>query len=250
MSNKAEWGACFLDALTAKLAEIRERELPAIARAGDALADTIAAGGLVYVFGCGHSAALSMDLFYRAGGLMLVHPIFDDRIILDHEPVTETSDWERREGWVGDVFAASGARSGDAIIVFSTSGRNGAPVDMALAAKAAGLTVIAVTSVSYAASLPSRHSSGKRLHEVADIVVDNHVDPGDAAIELPGLAQKTGPTSTALGSAVAQALMVETVARLLARGQIPPVFVSANIPGGPEQNEKTLARYRDRIRFM
>ena len=74
--------------------------------------------------------------------------------------------------------------------------------------------------------------------------------PGDAALELPGLSQKTGPTSTALGSAVAQAVVVETVARLLQRGYAPPVFVSANIPGGPEQNEKTLARYRDRIRFM
>jgi len=250
MNDKVEWASRFLDAVTAKIAAIRECELPAIASAADALADSIAAGGLVYVFGCGHSAALSMDLFYRAGGLMLVHPIFDDRIILDHQPVTETSDWERKEGWVGEVFAASGARPGDAIIVFSTSGRNGAPIDMALAAKAAGLTVIAVTSVSYAASLPSRHSSGKRLHEVADIAVDNHVDPGDAALELPGLAQKTGPTSTALGSAVAQAVVVETVARLLQRGYAPPVFVSANIPGGSEQNEKTIDRYRDRIRFM
>jgi len=240
----------FLDALSAKLGEIRERELPSIAQAAEALADTIASGGLVYVFGCGHSAALSMDLFYRAGGLMLVHPIFDDRIILDHTPVTETSEWEQREGWMPEVFAQSGARAGDAIIVFSTSGRNGAPIDMALTAKAAGLTVIAITSVSYAASLPSRHSSGKRLHETADIVIDNHVDPGDAAVTLPGIEQKVGPTSTALGSAVAQALIVETAARLLERGHTPPVWVSANIPGGQERNEAVLSRYRDRIRFL
>jgi uncharacterized phosphosugar-binding protein len=242
--------ARFLDALGAKLGEIRERELPSIAQAAEALADTIASGGLVYVFGCGHSAALSMDLFYRAGGLMLVHPIFDDRIMLDHRPITETSQWEQREGWIPEVFAQSGARAGDAIIVFSTSGRNGAPIDMALTAKAAGLAVIAVTSVSYAASLPSRHSSGKRLHEVADIVIDNHVDPGDAAVTLPGIEQKVGPTSTALGSAVAQAVIVETAARLLDRGHSPPVWVSANIPGGQERNEAVLSRYRGRIRFL
>jgi uncharacterized phosphosugar-binding protein len=250
MDRKAAWATRFLDVLAAKLDEVRSRELPAIAKAAGALADTVAGGGLIYVFGCGHSAALSMDLFYRAGGLMLIHPIFDDRIILDHRPVTETSEWEQREGWIPEVFAASGARAGDAIIIFSTSGRNGAPIDMALAAKAAGLTVVAVTSVSYAASLPSRHSSGKRLHEVADIVIDNHVDPGDASMALPGLQQKAGPTSTAMGSAIAQCVIVETMARLLAKGQTPPVWVSGNLPGGTEQNEAVLSRYRDRIRFL
>jgi uncharacterized phosphosugar-binding protein len=257
MGTSPVWATQFLDVLSAKLDEIRSRELPSIARAADALADALAAGGIIYVFGCGHSAALSMDLFYRAGGLMLVHPIFDERIILNHRPVTETSEWEQKEGWIAEVFAASGARKGDAIIIFSTSGRNGAPIDMALAAKAAGLTVIAVTSRVYAEVAPSRHSSGKRLHDVADVVIDNHVDVGDASVSLPSIAgqeqapaQRVGPTSTALGSAVAQALIVETMAGLIGRGQTPPVYVSANIPGGPERNEETLSRYRDRIRFM
>jgi uncharacterized phosphosugar-binding protein len=250
MGRSAVGARSFLEALSARLGVVGERELPSIARAAEALAEAIASGGLVHVFGCGHSAALTMDLYYRAGGLMLIHPIFDDRIMLDHTPVAETSQWEQREGWIAELFARSGARAGDAVIVFSTSGRNGAPIDMALAAKAAGLTVIAVTSVSYAASLPSRHSSGKRLHEVADIVIDNHVDPGDAAVTLPGIEQKVGPTSTALGSAVAQALMVETAARLVARGQAPPIWASANLPGGAERNEAVLSRWRDRLGFL
>ncbi len=250
MGTDPVWATTFLEVLSAQLDEIRSLELPAISRAADALAEAIAAGGLIYVFGCGHSAALSMDLFYRAGGLMLVDAIFDGRIMLDHRPVTETSEWERREGWIAEVFASSGARAGDAMIVFSTSGRNGAPVDMALAAKAAGLTVIAVTSRAYAQAAPSLHSSGKRLHEIADIVIDNHVPPGDASLSLPGVERKVGPTSTALGSAVAQALMVETMARLVERGQTPPVYESANLPGGAERNEAVLARYRDRIRFL
>ena len=244
------WAERFLDVLKEKLELVQSEEAEAIVSAAKALAEAIAAGGLVYVFGCGHSAALTMDLFYRAGGLMLIHPIFDERIILNHRPVTETTDWERREGWANEVFAQSGARQGDAIIVFSTSGRNGAPIDVALAAKEAGLAVVAVTSRAYAGSLPSRHSSGKRLHEVADFVIDNHVDPGDASLTLPGLDQKVGPTSTALGSAIAQALIVEAMAQLLDRGETPPVYVSANIPGGTERNEETLSRYRDRIRFL
>jgi len=244
------WAERFFQVLTEKLEAVRSQEGSAIAKAAEALADTLSAGGMIYVFGCGHSATLSMDLFYRAGGLMLVQPIFDDRIILNYRPVTETTEWEQKEGWAPDVLVHSGARAGDAIIVFSTSGRNGAPIDMALAAAETGLTVIAVTSRAYASSVPSRHSSGKRLHEAAEFVIDNHVDPGDASISLPGIEQKVGPTSTVLGSAIAQALIVETMAKLIESGETPPVYVSANIPGGTEHNRQVLSRYRDRIRFL
>ena len=244
------WAERFFDVLKQKLEVVQSEEGPAIAAAAEALADTLSAGGLVYVFGCGHSAALTMDLFYRAGGLMLIHPIFDDRILLNHRPVTETTEWEQKEGWAPDLLPQSGARPGDAVIVFSTSGRNGAPIDIALTAKEIGLTVIAVTSRAYASSLPSRHSSGKRLHEVADLVIDNHVDPGDASLSLPGLQQKVGPTSTVLGSAIAQALIVQAMARLLEKGETPPIYISANLPGGSEQNQQVLSRYRDRLRFL
>ncbi|HUU54325.1 MAG TPA: SIS domain-containing protein [Armatimonadota bacterium] len=244
------WAERFFDVLKQKLEVVQSEEGPAIAAAAEALADTLSAGGLVYVFGCGHSAALTMDLFYRAGGLMLIHPIFDDRILLNHRPVTETTEWEQKQGWAPDLLPQSGARPGDAVIVFSTSGRNGAPIDIALTAKEIGLTVIAVTSRAYASSLPSRHSSGKRLHEVADLVIDNHVDPGDASLSLPGLQQKVGPTSTVLGSAIAQALIVEAMARLIEKGETPPVYISANLPGGSEQNQQVLSRYRDRLRFL
>jgi len=244
------WAEHYFEQLAARLREVQSTQREAISRAAEAMTEALMRGGMVYVFGCGHSAALSMDIFYRAGGLMLVHPIFDERVLLHWRPVTETSDWERKEGWVPQVFQDSGARAGDVIIILSTSGRNGAPVDMALSARAAGLTVIAVSSLGYAGSLPSRHSSGKRLHEIADIVVDNRATPGDAEIALPGLDQKVGPMSTAVGAAILQGLVVETVANLLARGEQPPVFVSANLPGGDEHNQAVLAGYRDRIRYL
>ena len=244
------WVDHYFDLLIAKLEQVRSQEAEAIAKAAGAAADSLARGGMIYVFGCGHSAALSMDIFYRAGGLIMVEPIFGDMVLLNHRPVTETSEWERKEGYARELFQESGARSGDVIIVLSTSGRNAAPIDMALAAKEAGLTVIALTSRAYADPFPSRHSSGKRLHDTADIVIDNHVDAGDAAISLPGLEQKIGPTSTALGSAILQALVVETAAQLLARSVVPPVYMSANIPGGDDHNQKVLARFRDRIRFL
>ena len=244
------WADRYLELAIAKLAEVRAAEGEKLDLAADKLAEALAGGGMIYVFGCGHSAMLAMDVFYRAGGLMLVQPIFSDKVILNRVPVTETTDWERREGWAPELFAESGAKAGDVVIVLSTSGRNGAPVDMALTAKAAGLYVIAVTSPAYANVAPSRHSSGKRLHEVADLVLDNHVEPGDAAVELPGLAQRVGPVSTVVGSAMLQAIIVQTVANLQARGETPPVFVSSNIPGGQEHNEEVLVKYRDRIRYL
>jgi uncharacterized phosphosugar-binding protein len=243
------WAEKYLDILTEKLATIKTNGLPAITAAADLLAESLASGGMVYVFGCGHSAALAMDLFYRAGGLLLIHPIFDDRLLLDHRPVTETSEWEQREGWVQEVFAQAGAQPGDTLIIFSNSGRNGAPIDLALCAKEAGLKVVAVLSRAYQA-LPSRHSSGQHLADVAHIVVDTLVEIGDASISLPGLKQQVGPASTVLGSAVAQAIIIEAMGKLLERGQTPPVWISGNVPGGTEHNQALLAQYRDRIKFL
>lgn len=244
------WTDRYFDLLSARLAEVKECERAAMAQAAAALAETLAGDGLIYVFSTGHSTALMMDIFYRAGGLILVQPIFDERVLLHHVPVTETSEWERKEGWAAEAFQRSGAHVGDAMIVISTSGRNAAPVDAALAAKEAGVKVIALTGRAYAATLTSRHSSGKRLHEVADIVVDTHADPGDAAVEVPGLAQKVAPMSTAIGSAILQAVILQAIANLVEQGVTPPVFMSANYPGGDEHNQAVLARYRDRIRYL
>jgi uncharacterized phosphosugar-binding protein len=240
----------FFDAAEKKLAEVREAEAGAVAAAAEAMTKAIAGGGLVHVFGTGHSALLAMDIFYRAGGLMPVHPLFDDRVILNYAPPTATTEWEKKEGWAGELVAKAGVQPGDVMIVISTSGKNGAPIDVALAAKQAGLTLIALTSRAYAAASPPGHSSGKRLHEIADIVLDNRVDPGDAAISLPGLEQKVAPLSTVIGSALLQACVVQVTANLLARGETPPVFISSNLPGGPEHNDRMMARYGERIRFL
>jgi len=248
--GQAVWTDRFFDLLIARMKQVKTSEGPAMTEAARAIAESLARGGMIYVFGCGHSAALSMDIFYRAGGLILVEPIFAEEVLLHRRPVTETTEWERKEGWAAQTFAQSGARAGDVIIVLSTSGRNAAPIDIALAAKQAGLAVIAVTARAYAESLPSKHSSGKRLHQTADIVIDNHADPGDAAVELPGLQQRVGPTSTAVGSAILQAIIVQSVAALLDQQITPPIYVSANYPGGDEHNQAVLARYRDRIHYL
>lgn len=244
------WAERYFEVAREKLAEVQEANAASLAAAAAVLADTLAAGRLIYAFGAGHSAMLVMDIFYRAGGLVPVQPMFSDKVLLDLVPVTETTAWEKREGWAGALVAEYGAGAGDTLIAISTSGRNAAPIDVALSARAAGLTVIALTSVAYASSQPAAHSSGKRLHETADIVLDNRVDPGDAAISLPELAPRVGPLSTVLGSALLQAVIVQATADLLARGQTPPVFISSNLPGGREHNDALFAQLRGRLRYL
>jgi uncharacterized phosphosugar-binding protein len=240
----------YLAALSAKLDQLRQSQSDNIARAAALVADSLAAGGLLYTFGCGHSAALAQEIYYRAGGLLLVEAIFGEDLLLHRRPVGVTTACERLPGYATLLLEGSGARKGDVILVISTSGRNITPVEMALAARQRGLPVIALTSGRYARALPSRHPSGKCLPDVADVVLDNQADPGDASLELPGLAEKVGPVSTALGAALLQALVVQVIANLLERGLEPPVFLSSNLAGGDEHNRRLIARHRDRLRFL
>ncbi len=244
------WAERYFEAALEKLQEVEEVNAAAMQAAAGALADALAGDHLIYAFGAGHSAMLVMDIFYRAGGLVPVQPIFSEKILLDLVPVTETTRWEKTEGWAGGLVGEYGVSRGDALLAISTSGRNAAPIDVALAAKAAGATVIALTSVAYANSLPASHSSGKRLHEVADIVLDNRAEPGDAAIALPGLSPRVAPLSTVVGSALLQAVVAETTATLLDRGIAPPVFLSSNLPGGREHNDALFEKLRGRLRYL
>jgi len=234
----------------AKLTEAREANTAMIPVAADALTKALAQEQLIFAFGAGHSAMLVMDIFYRAGGLVPVQPLFSEKILLDLVPVTETTKWEKAEGWAGALVTEYGVQAGDVVISISTSGRNAAPIDVAMTAKNAGATVIALTSLAYANAFPSTHASGKRLHEAADIILDNRVDPGDAALALPDFAPRIGPLSTIIGSALLQAVIVQATANLLAQGKTPPVFISSNIPGSQAHNDALFARHRARLRYV
>ena len=157
---------------------------------------------------------------------------------------------EQLEGY-GTVLADSvDFRAGDVLIVHSVSGRNAVAIDLVLAARAKGVQIIALTNLRYSQSVSSRHSSGKRLFELADIVLDNHGVIGDAVCELPGVAQKVGPTSTVVGAAILNTIVVEVCRRLVEGGmQHPPVFYSANLDGGAARNQALAEAYREAIRY-
>lgn len=231
-----------------RLGEAVELNADAIDAAANLIADAIAAGRVLYVFGASHAGILTQDLFYRAGGLVPIEPIMPAGLMLNERPITRTSYLERLEGFAEVVLRDTPIGEGDVLLVASVSGRNAVAVELATGARARGGTVIALTSVAYSRSVSARGAA--RLFEVADIVLDLPGVPGDAAIQLDGLEQKVGPTSTPVGAAILQGLMVEVSGRLLERGIEPPILVSANLDNSDARNRALLDRYRDRLSYI
>lgn len=241
----------YLEGVMDLLEQIASEEMEAIEQAAKLLADTIVEGGRVFAFGCTHSSLPVQDLVYRAGGLMLVNPIFGPGITsLDVRPPTMTSEIERLQGYARILLDNSPIRAGDVLIVVSVSGRNAVPIEMAQLAKERGIKVIGVTSRKYTEAVSSRHPSGKKMYHFADIVLDNKVDVGDAMLEADGVPQKFCPASGVTSTAILHALVAATIEELLARGFTPPVFLAGNVDGGMEYNARMIEQYKDRIFYL
>ena len=211
--------------------------------AGKRIAESLAADGVLHTFGSGHSQILAAEIERRAGGLVPVSSINDPA---DGWP-------EQIAGYGARLFQRYAyqyaVRPGDVILVISNSGRNASPIEVAMEARAAGLRVIALTSLAMSKATQSRHPSGKKLYELADLVLDNGGLPGDAAIDAPGFAYKVGPTSTMSGALLLNLLSMEIIEQLIALGVTPPTaYVSQNADGGAEHNEALAQKYRHRIR--
>ena len=214
------------------------------------MADTIETKHNIFVFGCSHAGILAQEVFYRTGGLAVINPIFFSGFNLDTKPITMTSALERLPGLGKNILMQNHVKKDDLLIIHSVSGRNTVPVEMATLAKEMGVHTVCMTNMDYTTSVTSRHPSGKRLFEVCDIVIDNCGEIGDAAVSIPGLPEKIGPTSTTVGTALLNAIVIETVEILIGRGIVPPVFMSANLDGGDAHNEKIFAEYKDNIFYM
>jgi uncharacterized phosphosugar-binding protein len=150
------------------------------------------------------------------------------------------------EGYGLVALSQQDLRAGEVMVVISTSGRNPVPVDVALEARRRGLKVVALTSVAYSRAAKSRHSSGKVLCDVADVVIDTCGVPGDAVLGLPGVAVKFSPVSTVIGAAVLNAVMARVVELLVERGVEPPIFLSGNLDGADARNMALVEKYRAR----
>jgi uncharacterized phosphosugar-binding protein len=219
-----------------------------IAAAGERLATIIAEGGIIHAFGSGHSSLLAQEVFHRAGGLAPINAMLDVNLTIFG--TSRPSLLERQEGYAASLFTTYDVRAGEALLVMSNSGINPVPIEVAMHARERGLLTIAVGSAAAYANATSRHSSGKTLFDVADLVLDTRVPAGDALQPIGDTGITLGATSTILGSALLNALVIATAESLARQGAAIPAFVSQNVPGGDEANLDLMERYRHRIPLM
>ena len=240
----------YLANLAKILDDVEKTQTDALEKGARLLADASTGGHNIFSFGCGHASLLALELYYRTGGMVNINPVRAPGLNLDIDPATMTSQMERLNGYGKAIVDALPMKPGDVIIIHSVSGRNPVPIDVALAAKDKGATVIALTNLTTATAVKSRHPSGKMLHDAADLVLDNCGCMGDASTDVQGVPSRVGPTSTAVGAAMLNAMITRAVELVAEQGDTPPVFVSANVEGGDEHNARLLEKYKDHIFYM
>jgi uncharacterized phosphosugar-binding protein len=239
----------YLTALTALIEHVATTQQEAVRQAAALITTSLRNNGVVQAFGTGHSEALAMEIAGRAGGLVPTNRIAlrdlvlygdADRSVLD-DPLLE-----RRPGIAHRLYELAPVRPDDVFVVASNSGVNGAIVEFAHIVKEHGHPLIAITSLRHSAGVPARHPSGRRLADLADVVLDNGAPYGDAVLDAGGTAVCAISSITA--ALLAQMVIAEVVRTMLAAGETPPVYLSANIPEGDAHNSALEARYAGRIR--
>jgi len=248
----------YLEQAQAILHRVRDTQLDAIQEAAGWCSDAILEGGLVHLFGSGHSRMAVEEVFPRYGSFPGFHPIVE-LSLTNHTQVVGANGqrqamWvERQEGFAEPILSNFIFRDFDVMMVFSTSGNKGVVIDMALGAKKRGMKVVAVLATEYSKVLESEHSLGKKLVDIADLVIDNCAPPGDSMVEVPGVDVKVGPGSTIGNTAVVNCLKVLVAEQLAAAGQMPLVLASAHEMGGEaskQRFEDAYNDYRERVKVV
>jgi len=227
----------YFEVIESLIKELKNTQQENIKKAAEIIAESIMNGGILHSFGSGHSYSAALEVAGRAGGLIPSKTV--------EEPSRGV--YETIEGVGTKLMEHYDLRPNDCFIIISNSGRNPLVVEVADIVKRRGVKLIAVTSLEVSKKLKSRHSSGKNLYEFADVILDNCGVEGDSAIEVDGLPVKIGPTSSVAAAVLLQATIVEAVEIMISKGYAPPVYMSANIDGGPEFNRQLIEKYADRI---
>lgn len=212
---------------------------PDIVAGASLMADALETGHVIHTFGSGHSHMLAEEMFYRAGGLVRVKPILFEGLML-HASAPLSTALERLPGLAAAILDDHPMAPGDVLLIASNSGSNAVITEMARLARRRGVRTIAITSLEHATSETARERINERLHDLVDVAIDNGGVVGDASIGIAGLPTRVAPTSTVAGAAIVNALVAETVERLVARGTVPEVFSSSNVAGGDDVNQGHL----------
>ena len=234
----------YFTAITALQRQVLASQREQLYSVAQAMIDVILHDGRIFTFGTGHSHLLAEESHFRAGGLANAVPMLLSALML-HEGARLSSDLERTPGVARAVFNRYQPQASEMIFIYSNSGVNVTPVEMALVAKERGLLTVAVCSLAYARVAPLSNL-GQRLPDVADYVIDNGGQPGDGLIALDGSAWRVGPSSTVIGALIWNALITEVAVQLQARSGEVPLYVSSNVPGAAEHNAALLSKWQAR----
>lgn len=242
--------AQYLKAARTALDAIETTQLPAVRQAAARFADTILAGRLVHVFGTGHSRMAVEEMFPRYGSFPGFHPIVELSMTF-HNPVVGANGQrqamflENVQGFGPVLWRNFATNSADCLLAISTSGCNAVTIDVALEAKRRGMYVVALMALAHAAVSTSKHESGQKLSDVADLVLDQCAPPGDSAVWVPGLETPVAPLSSVTGCTLINLLKAEVARRLTEAGAPPKVLTAACHLGAERARELFEATYDD-----
>lgn len=251
---ETKFDARYLNQMNEILLKVENEQAQSLAAAASAMADAIEQDRLIYLFGGGgHTCLVMQELFWRAGGLANICPMIDYSI----HPVTPAYMYlghERMHGVGNHIVDYYDVQKDDVVIVFHSYGFNPPTIDCALESKKRGAKVIGISSSDWRAKYPKdfavRHNSGKHLFDIADICIDNYVPYGDTVIEVEGLEKPISGISSIIDFYIAHRIEMECIKESVRRGVKPPVWSSANVPGGDEYNASMRKKYNPRVKSL
>jgi uncharacterized phosphosugar-binding protein len=243
LEHPAEGVAAYLNSIKSlQVAILQQADL--LARVADLMVESVVCDRRIFIFGTGHSHMVAEEGHYRAGGLACVVPILFTSLMV-HDSAHLATKIERIPGLVSTLLGRYEPAPHEIIFVFSASGVNAVPVEMAMIAKDRGMIVIGVTNMAYCRVAPMS-SLGKRLIDVSDYVIDCGGIPGDSLVPIPGSSWRVGPASTIMYVTIWNCLVTETVFRLQAGGHELPIYLSSNMPGATEHNRALIQQWSGR----
>lgn len=252
MSQINDFG--YVEKAFANIREVVEKQGAGIHAAAELMADAIRDDKLINVYaGGGHTTLAMGEMFFRAGGLANINPIMETALSVFNQAL-KYLELERTVNFGASIVKYYDLQKDDLLIIFHNIGINPATIDAAMEAKKRGVKIIAVASSCWQNEMPAdhfiRHPSGRNLFDFADVCIDDYNPVGDAIVNVPGLDTPIAPVSNLVDFTIAHLLEIETVRICVERGIVPPVWSSANTPGGDEKNASYLRKYKPRIKNL
>ena len=244
----------YLDTIKANLERVKKEQAENIRKAAELMADAVANDRRISVYGGGgHTTLVMGEMFFRAGGFANINPIMETGLSVFNQAL-KYLELERIENYGSAIMRYYNLQKDDVLIIFHNIGINAATIDAAMEAKKAGAKIIAVSSSYWQDEMPKdhfiRHSNGKNLFDYADVAIDDYNPVGDAAVMVPGCETSIAPISNVVDFTIAHWLEIECVRICVERGIEPPLWSSANVPGGDEKNAAKLKKYRPLVKNL